>query len=73
MVKHDDHAMTWFDNGDSYLSWYDHGKIMGWQPYFSNIYAEDTFPIYAEDFVPSLAQVSSIILYIMLFDQKLFV
>ena len=26
IVKHDDHAMTW----------YDHGKIMPWQPCFSN-------------------------------------
>ena len=30
MVKHDDHAMTWYDNGDSYSPWYDHGKIMSW-------------------------------------------
>ena len=27
-VKHDDHAMTWYDHGDSYSPWYDHGKIM---------------------------------------------
>ena len=27
MVKHDDHAMTWYDQGDSYSPWYDHGKI----------------------------------------------
>ena len=25
MVKHDDHAMTWYDQGDSYSPWYDHG------------------------------------------------
>ena len=28
MVKHHDHAMTWYDHGDSYSPWYDHGKIM---------------------------------------------
>ena len=28
MVKHDDHAMTWYDHGDSYSPWYDHGMIM---------------------------------------------
>ena len=25
-VKHDDHAMTWYDHVDSYSPWYDHGK-----------------------------------------------
>ena len=25
MVKYDDHAMTWYDHGDSYSPWYDHG------------------------------------------------
>ena len=30
IVKHDDHAMTWYDHGDSYSPWYDHGKIMSW-------------------------------------------
>ena len=30
IAKHDDHAMTWFDHGDSYSPWYDHGKIMAW-------------------------------------------
>ena len=24
MVKHDDHAMTWYDHGDSYSPWYHH-------------------------------------------------
>ena len=28
MVKHDDHAMTWYDHGDLSSPWYDHGKIM---------------------------------------------
>ena len=28
IVKHGDHAMTWYDHGDSYSPWYDHGKIM---------------------------------------------
>ena len=23
-----DHAMTWYDHGDSYSPWYDHGKII---------------------------------------------
>ena len=26
MVKHDDHAITWFDHRDWYSSWYDHAK-----------------------------------------------
>ena len=30
IVKHDDHAMTWYDHGDSYSPWYDHGNIMSW-------------------------------------------
>ena len=30
MVKHDNHAMTWYDHSDSYSLWYDHGKIMSW-------------------------------------------
>ena len=30
IVKHNDHAMTWYDHGDSYSPWYDHGKIMVW-------------------------------------------
>ena len=30
MVKHDDHAKTWYDYGDSYSPWYDHGKIITW-------------------------------------------
>ena len=30
IVKHNDHAMTWYDHGDSYSPWYDHGKIMAW-------------------------------------------
>ena len=28
IVKHEDHASTWYDYGDSYLSWYDHGLII---------------------------------------------
>ena len=28
IVKHNYHAMTWYDHGDSYSSGYDHGKIM---------------------------------------------
>ena len=28
MVKHDDHAMTWYHLGNSYSPWWDHGKIM---------------------------------------------
>ena len=30
MVKHDDHAMTWYDHGESYSPCYDHGNIMSW-------------------------------------------
>ena len=36
MVKHNDHAMTRYDYADSYSPGYDHGKIMAWQPCFSN-------------------------------------
>ena len=25
MVKHNDHAVTWHDHGDSYSPWCDHG------------------------------------------------
>ena len=30
MVKHDDHALTWYDHGDSYSPWYEHAKIIAW-------------------------------------------
>ena len=30
MVEYDDHAMRWYDHGDSQSPWYDHGKIMAW-------------------------------------------
>ena len=30
VVKHDDHALTRYDHGDSYSPWHDHGKIMAW-------------------------------------------
>ena len=30
MVKHDGHAMTWYNHGYSYSSWYYNGKIMAW-------------------------------------------
>ena len=30
MVKHDHHAMTWYDHGDSYSPGYDHGNSMSW-------------------------------------------
>ena len=30
IVKHDDHAMTWYDHGDSYSPWYDNGKSIAW-------------------------------------------
>ena len=34
MVKHDDHAMTWYDHGDSYSPWYDHdGSYSPWYDY----------------------------------------
>ena len=33
MTKHDAHAMTWYDHGDSYSPWYDHGMIMSWWPW----------------------------------------
>ena len=25
MAKHDDQAMTWYNHGDSYSPWHDHG------------------------------------------------
>ena len=30
MVNYDDHAMTSYDNGDSYWPWYDYGKSIAW-------------------------------------------
>ena len=30
MVKHDDHAVTCYEDGGSYWPWCDHGKIMSW-------------------------------------------
>ena len=28
MVKHNDHAMAWYDHGDLYSPWYDHGLVI---------------------------------------------
>ena len=28
IVKHDDHAVTWYNHGDSYSPWYNHGMVI---------------------------------------------
>ena len=28
MLEHDDHAMRWYDQCDSYSPWYDHGMAV---------------------------------------------